>query len=214
MNSNRFTLYPEIPPIHTLEEISLKDSAGNVGSISRLRVDGGWLYMGNSWSTPIFIRDTVPTVSTRKTDPEETDTLDFSLEDEPLIPDRIPCEEDALTREQHSSFMRVLREVMVEDLRHPAIGYKDEHTLQLSWSFTDIPYKSFTLDIFDDGRLEWFFCDNEAMEHAGTEDEPEERLPSLAVEYLKHFKSPPPEGSIESTMRELYAVTSETIDLT
>lgn len=120
MNSNRFTLYPEIPSIHTLEEIPLKDSAGNVGSISRLRVDGGWLYMGNSWSAPIFIRDTVSTVSTRKTDPEETDTLDFSLEDEPLIPDRIPCEitDDVPTRRPGSieSTMRELYAVTSESI--------------------------------------------------------------------------------------------------
>lgn len=54
----------------------------------------------------------------------------------------------------------------------------------MSWSFNDSPAKTFTIEILQDGRIEWFFRDAISGSAEGTDEEPERDLPESAIELL------------------------------
>jgi hypothetical protein len=67
-------------------------------------------------------------------------------------------------------------------LRRPAVTVSDE-TVDLSWSFVDVPGMVFVVHILPDGRLDWFYRDPARTLGADEGDEPRE-LPSDALEAL------------------------------
>lgn len=69
-------------------------------------------------------------------------------------------------------------------LRKPAIGFTEEGILQVSWSFTDTPGRVFTLDIDQDGLIDWFYLDVDKGIIAGTEDTPDKTLSDYALQFL------------------------------
>jgi hypothetical protein len=82
-------------------------------------------------------------------------------------------------------------------LRRPAIGLGHGKELGLSWSFADVPGKTFTLDILPDGRVEWFFRDLARGLVVGTEGDGEAAVPDAALDHLSELgaaQHPPVSG--------------------
>lgn len=99
--------------------------------------------------------------------------------------------EGSLAREQHSALLSVLRKIhdRIPNIRHPAIGQNIDGLLELSWSFADIPNAVFTIEILQDGRLEWFFQDTAKSQTGGTDEEPVSALPEDAILFLEDVYS-------------------------
>jgi hypothetical protein len=70
-------------------------------------------------------------------------------------------------------------------LRHPAVTVSDE-TVDLSWSFADLPGRVVVVHILADGRLDWFARGPAGTMGADEGDEPRE-LPAEAIEALAAF---------------------------
>lgn len=90
---------------------------------------------------------------------------------------------------QRDAFLSLWRRAnaRIAELRRPAIGLGDDQKLGLSWSFADVPGKTFTADILPDGRVEWFFRDLAHGLVLGTEDDGEIVVPDAVLDYLSDF---------------------------
>ena len=94
-----------------------------------------------------------------------------------------------ITHAQRQAFLSLWQRASarVSRLRRPAVGLKQGQALGVSWSFADVPGKTFTVDILPDGRVEWFFRDLARGLVAGTEDDGEAAVPDEALEHLSAF---------------------------
>jgi tetratricopeptide (TPR) repeat protein len=94
-----------------------------------------------------------------------------------------------ITHAQRQAFLSLWKRASarISRLRRPAIGRGHDQSLGLSWSFADVPGKTFTVDILPDGRVEWFFRDLARGLAAGTEGDGETAVPDAALEHLSEF---------------------------
>jgi hypothetical protein len=67
----------------------------------------------------------------------------------------------------------------------PIIDLIDGATTLLAWSYDD---KSLSLEIFEDGHAEWFFCDRNNNITLGSNNNDEKFDSKLFIEYLLKFK--------------------------
>jgi tetratricopeptide (TPR) repeat protein len=94
-----------------------------------------------------------------------------------------------ITPAQRNAFLSLWQRAStrLSRLRRPAIGLGHGQELGLSWSFADIPGKTFTVDILPDGRVEWFFRDLARGLVVGTEGDGEAAVPDEALDHLSEL---------------------------
>lgn len=73
---------------------------------------------------------------------------------------------------------------------YPCVHVAEDGHLHVTWSFTTHPGTTFTVDIDDEGQLEWFVRDETLQICAGTEDERSSTLPDEALEILTKIHLP------------------------
>lgn len=98
-----------------------------------------------------------------------------------------------ITPAQRNTFLSLWQRASarISRLRRPAIGLGHGKELGLSWSFADVPGKTFTLDILPDGRVEWFFRDLARGLVVGTEGDGEAAVPDEALDHLGELGAAP-----------------------
>ena|SRR5690348_7424356 len=90
-----------------------------------------------------------------------------------------------MSNRQALAFVDLMTAFLKDCIRIPSYGMKDGR-LEMAWSFSDVPNYAFTLEVYDNGRFEWFFRDGNGLV-AGSESSIW-RLPDEAWKYLKeHF---------------------------
>jgi hypothetical protein len=103
--------------------------------------------------------------------------------DAPLV--EIPLgRSDGATSAQRDALLSVWeRALSVQPLlRRPAVGTSTDGILQVSWSFSVIPGRVFTIEIHPTGGIEWFYRDAAAGTALGSD---EDLLPALPAEALQ-----------------------------
>lgn len=98
-----------------------------------------------------------------------------------------------LSEAQHRTFLVIWGRLdsTAPTLRKPAVGLSLDGALEMSWSFDDLPARSFTTAILRDGSVDWFFRDGRSGRVEGSEDELTGDLPDAAYRTLiAAFTSP------------------------
>ncbi len=92
-----------------------------------------------------------------------------------------------MNQHQKDSWNKIWNKIWDDSMMVPAIGFSEEGVCLISWNFSTVQQYVFTLEIYVDGRLDWFFRDRDLELFFGSED-PVYELPVDAVGYLSHWR--------------------------